>query len=220
MGVFSRFTDIVNANINSALDRAENPEKIVRLIVTEMEETLVEIRANTAGYLADKKTFERKLARLQKQSVHWQEKAELALSKDREDLARAALVEKQNADAEVVQVKQDIAKIDEILLTLQEDSARLNEKMTEAKAKQNTISMRENCAVTRLKVRQQAHRHDIDDAIARFDSYERKIDDLEAQVEAYDTTNVTLLSAEFRKMETQSKVDDELEALKKKVANG
>ena len=220
MGVFSRFTDIVNANINSALDRAEDPEKIVRLIVTEMEETLVEIRANTAGYLADKKTFERKLNKLQQQSAHWQGKAELALSKDREDLARAALTEKQKADEQVAQIEADIAKLDEILAALQEDSARLNEKMADAKAKQNAMTMRQNCAVTRLKVREQAHRSDIDDAIARFDSFESKIDDLEAQVEAYDTTNVTLLSAEFRKLETDNKVDDELEALKKKVANG
>lgn len=220
MGVFSRFTDIVNANINAALDRAEDPEKIVRLIVTEMEETLVEIRANTAGYLADKKTFERKLDKLAEQSKHWQGKAELALSKDREDLARAALVEKQKADEQVAQVESDITKLDEILAALQEDSARLNEKLAEAKAKQNTIEMRQTSAVTRLKVKQQTHRSDIDDAIARFDSYESKIDDLEAQIEAYDTTNVTLLSAEFRKMETDSKVDDELNALKKKVANG
>lgn len=220
MGVFSRFTDIVNANINSALDRAEDPEKIVRLIVTEMEETLVEIRANTAGYLADKKTFERKLNKLQQQSAHWQGKAELALNKDREDLARAALTEKQKADEQMTQVESDIAKLDEILTALQEDSARLNEKMADAKAKQNAMTMRQNCAVTRLKVREQAHRSDIDDAIARFDSFESKIDDLEAQVEAYDTTNVTLLSAEFRKLETNNKVDDELEALKKKVANG
>ena len=219
MGVFSRFTDIVNANINSALDRAEDPEKIVRLIVTEMEETLVEIRANTAGYLADKKSYERKLAKLQEQSSHWQGKAELALNKEREDLARAALVEKQKSDEQVTQVQADIAKLDEILVTLQEDSARLNEKMTDAKAKQNAMVMRQNCAVTRLKVREQAHRHDIDDAIARFDSYESKIDDLEAQIEAYDTTNVTSLNAEFRKLETDNSVDDELNALKKKVAS-
>lgn len=220
MGVFSRFTDIVNANINSALDRAEDPEKIVRLIVTEMEETLVEIRANTAGYLADKKSFERKLDKLQQQSSHWENKAELALSKDREDLARAALTEKQKADEQVGQIEADIAKLDEILAALQEDSARLNEKMADAKAKQNAMTMRQNSAVTRLKVREQTHRSDIDDAIARFDSYENKIDDLEAQIEAYDTTNVTLLSAQFRELETNNKVDDELDALKKKVANG
>lgn len=202
------------------MDRAEDPEKIVRLIVTEMEETLVEIRANTAGYLADKKSFERKLDKLQQQSTHWQEKAELALSKDREDLARAALIEKQKADEQKGQIEADIAKLDEILAALQEDSARLNEKMADAKAKQNAMTMRQNCAVTRLKVREQAHRSDIDDAIARFDSFESKIDDLEAQIEAYDTTNVTLLSAEFRKLETNNKVDDELDALKKKVANG
>lgn len=202
------------------MDRAEDPEKIVRLIVTEMEETLVEIRANTAGYLADKKSFERKLDKLQQLCAHWQGKAELALSKDREDLARAALLEKQKADEQVTQIEADIAKLDEILAALQEDSARLNEKMADAKAKQNTMNMRQNCAVTRLKVREQAHRSDIDDAIARFDSFESKIDDLEAQIEAYDTTNVTLLSAEFRKLETNNKVDDELDALKKKVANG
>ncbi len=220
MGVFSRFTDIVNANINSALDRAEDPQKIVRLIIGEMEETLVEIRANTAGYLADKKDLERKASTLAKQAADWGNKAELALSKDREDLARAALVEKQSIDESLAQLTADIDKLNEILAALQEDSARLQEKMADAKAKQSAMTMRQTSAVTRLKVKQQTHSSDIDKAIERFGRYERKIDDLEAQVEAYDVTNVTLLSHEFRKMENESKVEDALNALKKKVANG
>lgn len=220
MGVFSRFTDIVNANINSALDRAEDPQKVVRLIITEMEETLVEIRANTAGYLADKKALERKSAALSKQSQQWGAKAELALTKEREDLARAALVEKQAADADAEQINADMEKINEILTALQQDSARLNEKLADAKARQNAMNIRQTSAVTRLKVRQQTHSDDIDKAILRFESYESKIDELEAQVEAYDVTNVTLLSQEFRKMEADSKVEGELAELKLKVANG
>lgn len=225
MGVFSRFTDIINANINSALDKAENPEKIVRLIIQEMEETLVEIRSNTAGYLADKKDLERKQKALSRQAAHWQSKAELALSKDREDLARAALVEKQGLDVDINQLNADIAKLDEILATLQEDSARLQGKMAEAKAKQQTINTRQNAAVTRLKAREQTHRTDIDKAIERFDAIDRKIDEIESQIEAYDMTadsanNANLLSAQFRKMEQDEKVEAALATLKQKISNG
>lgn len=220
MGVFSRFSDIVNANINSALDSAEDPQKIVRLIITEMEETLVEIRSSTAGYLADKKQLDRQLSQLNKQAQQWSDKAELALSKDREDLARAALVEKQSIDEQIVQANADVEKLDKILAALQQDSARLNEKMAEAKAKQKSLEVRKSSVVTRLKVRQQTHSCEIDNAIEKFERYERKIDDLESQVEAYDVTNVTLLSEQFRQMENDSKIDDAMVALKKKVANG
>lgn len=222
MGVFSRFTDIVNANINAALDKAEDPEKIVRLIITEMEETLVEIRTSTAGYLADKKALERKVSKLQNKSNKWGEKAELALTKDREDLARAALVEKQNADSQLVQFESDIEKINEILAQLQQDAARLNEKMADAKARQKALLMRQQSVATRLKVREQTHRDDIEDAIMRFERFEGKIDELEAQIESYDHVNSTngsaaLLTQEFQKMESDSKVDDELAALKAKL---
>jgi phage shock protein A len=220
MGVFSRFTDIVNANINSALDRAEDPEKIVRLIIQEMEETLVEIRANTAGYLADKKDLDRKATSLSRQAAEWGSKAELAITKDREDLARAALVQKQSIDEDVSQLTSDIDKLSEILTALQEDSARLQSKLAEAKARQKAMDVRQTAVVTRLKVRQQTHSTCIDKAIEKFDRYERKIDQLEAQVEAYDMTKVTFLSAEFRKMEHDDKVEDALTELKKKVANG
>ena len=224
MGVFSRFTDIVNANINAALDKAEDPEKIVRLIIGEMEETLVEIRANAAGYLADKKNLERKCKALTRQSAEWQSKAEMALSKGREDLARAALVEQQGYDEDATQLQSDIAKLDEILATLQEDAARLQQKLNDAKARQAAMNTRQAAAVTRLKVVQKTHSDDIDKAIAKFDSYERKIDDLEAQIEAYDMTGSNLVTAEFRKMEADEKVENALASLKasmtKKVANG
>lgn len=221
MGVFTRFTDIVNANINSALDRAEDPEKIIRLIIQEMEETLVEIRANTAGYLADKKTLERKAGSISAQAADWGSKAELALSKDREDLARSALVQKQELDENAAQLTADIEKLNEILTALQEDCSRLQHKLADAKGKQKAMDVRQTSAVVRLKVKQQTHSADIDKAIERFDRCERKIDELEAQVEAYDdVTNVTLLSQQFRQMEADSKVDEALNELKKKVANG
>ncbi|MFT4927753.1 MAG: phage shock protein A [Phenylobacterium sp.] len=220
MGVFTRFTDIVNANLNTALDRAEDPEKVVRLIIQEMEETLVEVRANTAGYLADKKSLERKAANMTTLSTQWGEKAALALSKDREDLARAALVEKHGLDQDLEQLTIDIAKLDEILQSLQKDSGRLQEKMAEAKARQKAMQVRNDSAVTRLKVRQQTHSVDIDRAIERFSGYERKIDELEAQVEAYDLTSGKLLSQQFKEMETNDKVEAALSQMKKKVANG
>lgn len=220
MGVFSRFTDIVNANINAALDRAEDPQKVVRLIIQEMEETLVEVRASAAGYLADKKSLERKAATLAKQSTQWGQKAELALTKDREDLARAALVEKQQTDEDAAVIASDMAKLAEILEALQQDCGRLQEKLAEAKGRQKAMNLRQDSAVTRLKVRQQTHNTDIDQAIEKFSRYERRIDDLEAQVEAYDLTSGKLLTQQFQQMETDEKVQNALNELKKKVAGG
>ncbi|MFT5163126.1 MAG: phage shock protein A [Alteromonadaceae bacterium] len=220
MGVFSRFTDIVNANINAALDRAEDPEKVVRLLIQQMEETLVDVRSDSAGYLADKKTLERKAADFSRQSAQWGDKAELALAKDREDLARAALVEKYRFYADLEQLTSEIAKLNEILATLQQDCARLQEKLSEAKARQKAMNLRQTSAVTRLNVVQQIHRTDIDQAIERFDHYERRIDELEAQVEAYDLTSGKRLTQQFVKIEIDSKVENALVELKKKVANG
>ncbi len=214
MGVFTRFTDIVNANINAALERAEDPEKVVRLIIQEMEETLVDVRSSVAGYLADKKTLERKVSDNSRQAADWGYKAELALNKDREDLARAALLEQQRINEDIEQLTADIAKLDEILQTLQADSARLQEKLAEAKARQKAMHVRQTSAVTQLKVRQQTHSTEIDRAIERFSGFERKIDELEAQVEAYDLTSDKLLSQQFREMEVNTKADDALNQLK------
>ncbi len=217
MGIFSRFSDIVNSNINSLLDKAEDPEKMVRLIIQEMEDTLVEVRSASAKTLANKKDLTKQVSRLQQEAADWQAKAELAISKEREDLARAALVEKQKCEDQAQSLASELALVEDQIAKLQAEIAQLQEKLADAKARQKAIIMRQKTVSSRLEVKKRLDDNKVDDAIDRFERYERKIDDLESQVEAYDLGKKTLAD-EFADLESGNKVDDELAALKAKVA--
>jgi len=216
MGVFSRFTDIINSNINSLLDKAEDPAKMVRLIIQEMEDTLVEVRSSSAKTLADKKELTRQVARFEKDAQEWEAKAELALSKDREDLARSALLEKKKCADSAESLSQELAHVDEHIAKLQDEITQLQDKLADAKARQKAIIMREKTASSRLKVKSTIDSDKVNDALSRFDRYERKIDDIEAQVEAHDLGSKSL-SDEIAELESDEKVDDELAALKAKM---
>ena len=216
MGIFSRFTDIVNSNINNLLDKAEDPAKMVRLIIQEMEDTLVEVRSSSAKTLADKKELTRQVTRFENEARQWQEKAELALSKDREDLARAALVEKKKSEESGKALVEELAHVEEHITKLQGEIAQLQDKLADAKTRQKAIIMREKTATSRLKVKQNIDSNKVNDALGRFDNYERKIDDIEAQVESYDMGSKSL-SDEIAELEADEKVDDELASLKAKM---
>ncbi|MGQ4275976.1 phage shock protein PspA [Pseudidiomarina sp. E22-M8] len=216
MGIFSRFSDIVNSNINALLDKAEDPEKMVRLIIQEMEDTLVEVRSTSARLIAEKKDTERQMSRYENDVAEWEKKAELALSKDRDDLARLALVEKRKADDAVASLNVDINRINEHLNRLNQEVGQLQEKLADAKARQKTIIMRQRAVSSRLEVKKRIDSGKIDDAMLRFERYESKIDDLESQVEAYDMGKKTLRD-EFAELEGEDKINDELEALKARV---
>jgi len=216
MGVFSRFTDIINSNINSLLDKAEDPEKMVRLIIQEMEDTLVEVRSSSAKTLADKKELTRQVGRYQKDAELWQEKAELALSKGREDLARAALIEKKKCNESAESLEEELAHVDSHIAKLQDEISQLQEKLADAKARQKAIIMREKTASSRLKVKKNIDSDKVNDALSRFDRYERKIDDLEAQVEAQDLGSKSLAD-EIAELENDENIDDELAQLKAKM---
>lgn len=216
MGIFSRFTDIINSNINSLLDKAEDPEKMVRLIIQEMEDTLVEVRSSSAKTLADKKELTRQAEKFEQDAVQWQEKAELALSKGREDLARAALVEKKKSSENAESIKDELNHVEDHLGKLQDEISQLQEKLADAKARQKAIIMREKTASSRLKVKRNIDSDRVNDALSRFDRYERKIDDIEAQVEAYDMGSKSLAD-EIAELENDENVDDELAQLKAKI---
>ncbi len=219
MGVFSRITDIVNSNINALLDKAEDPEKMVRLIIQEMEETLVEVRTTSARAIADKKELARRQEHLAHDAEEWERKAELAISKGRDDLARAALVEKSKAEDTASVMDVDLKALDGTLAKLNEDIHALQQKIKDAKARQNAIVMRGQAAQTRLGVRRQLNDHSIDDAMTRFEQYERKMDDLEGQVESYDLGQRSLRD-QIEELAVDESVDEELRQLKARVKNG
>ncbi len=220
MGMFSRFTDIVNANINGMLDKAEHPEKMIRLIIQEMEETLVEVRSTAAKHIAEKKTLQRQISTYEKNVDYWQQKAELAVTKGREDLAKSALTEKHKNADKAEQLREELSHVDELMASIQGDSQRLQEKLSEAKRRQESYLLRQQSAEVRLKVREKAVVHNIDEAISKFERYQQKIDEVEAQVEAYDLTSNQDLSSQISALETDDSIEQELEALKKNVVNG
>lgn len=218
MGIFTRFSDIVNSNINAILDKAEDPEKIVRLMIQEMEDTLVEVRSAAARSIADKKDLNRKLETLDREVREWDNKAELAMRKGREDLAKAALVEKSRMTAASEFVKADYLAIDDGLSKLNEDISRLEAKLLDAKARQKSLLARHKTANSRLAVRKKIHDYQIEDAMVRFEQYTRRIDDVEGRIEAYDLGLPKDLNHEFAGLEAEESVAKELNELRQRIS--
>lgn len=216
MSIFNRLSDIINSNISSLLDKAENPEKMIRMVIQEMEETLVEVRSGTAKVIAEKKTLSRRAEQLKKQAQDWESKAELALSKGREDLAKAALLEKSDINASVLITEQDLAKLDETLDKLSVEVEQLQAKLNDARARQKTIVMRTSATESRLNVNRQLHNYSIDNAMNKFEYYEKKIDQMEGQMDSIHIEKRGLQS-EFDELEKQESIDKELEDLKTKL---
>jgi phage shock protein A len=222
MGIFSRMTDIINSNINSLLDQAEDPEKMIRLIIQEMEDTLVEVRSSSARVLADRKTAARRLEQVQAEADTWEEKAKLAISKGREDLARAALQEKHEIQDEVAAVEAELQATDEHIAQLNEEVAQLQQKLTDAKAKQKAMMMRSKTVESRIKVKRQMHREALDGAFQRFEHFERRMDNLESQLESMDIGREVPadLAAEINALAEDERITDELERLKSELGQG
>ncbi|PTY37737.1 phage shock protein PspA [Saccharospirillum sp. MSK14-1] len=214
MGIFSRFTDIINSNLNALLDRAEDPQKMIRLIIQEMEETLVEVRSSSARVIADRKDAERRLARVRKEVDDWEAKAKLALAKDREDLARAALAEKQTLVEEADILQRECEALDDHLQQLSEEVGQLQSKLNDAKAKQKALVMRQQTVTTRMKTRRQLHRENLQDAFEKFEHYERRMDSMESELEAQDLGRGRDLAQEIDSLAENDAVNAELERLK------
>ncbi len=219
MSIFSRMGDIINSNINALLDKAEDPEKMVRLIIQEMEETLVEVRSTSARAIADKKELQRRHQWLLEEVAEWERKAEVAVDKGRDDLAKGALVERNKAQEAADSIAQEQAIIDATLNKLSEDVGTLQAKIKDAKARQNAIVLRGQAAQTRLGVRRQLSDHSIDDALLRFEQYERKMDDLEGEIESFDMGQKTLAD-EIEDLERDGDLNEQLEAFKQRVRSG
>ncbi|MCP5366249.1 MAG: phage shock protein PspA [Hyphomicrobiales bacterium] len=220
MGVFTRFADIISSNVNAMLDKAEDPEKMIRLIIQEMEDTLVEVRTTAAKTIADKKTVERKLSRVAEAMNEWQRKAEMAYAKNREDLTRAALIEKSKLAETAKGLEDELEALEHAMQQGETDIVKLQEKLTEAKAKQKTIKARHDTASSRLKVRRQFFDGRIEEAFARFDQVEKRLDDIEGQVESYDLGKPRTLHEELADLEAEAAIEEELAAIRAKMGKG
>ncbi len=216
MGIFSRMTDIINSNLNALLDSAEDPEKMIRLIIQEMEDTLVEVRSSSARVMADRKTANRRVQYLFDEMDEWETKAKLAISKGREDLAKAALLEKQAIGEEVAAVESELTGLDEHIDQLNDEVAQLQQKLSDAKVKRKTMEMRTKTVESRLKVKRQIQREAVDEAFAKFERFDRRMDNLEGQVEAMDMgqEGKSGLASEIDALMDDDKVDEELSRLK------
>ncbi|ASG19621.1 MULTISPECIES: phage shock protein PspA [Nitrospirillum] len=218
MGIFSRLSDIINSNLNAILDRAEEPEKIIRLVIQEMEDTLVEVRSSAVKTVAEKKEIERRLVELRREADEWQRKAELALSKDREDLAKGALMARAKIAEAADSLTTDLGRLDEALAKTNDDIGQLQAKLQDAKTRERTIIARQKTATARLKVKTQLHDDRITDAFSRFDQIERNLDVLEGKAEVLDMGRKRSLADEIAELENNDKVESELQALKAKLA--
>jgi len=218
MGIFSRTRDIIAANFADLIDKADDPHKMIRMIIVEMEETLVEVRASAARTIADQKEMQRHQIKLEKLQSDWGEKAELALSKDREDLARAALMEKRKAGDLAVKLKAEIDMLDESLRTYEADISKLQSRLREARSRQSQIAARLESAENRYKLRSLLTTERVDEAMARFDQLERRADYAEGRAEAISLRQAKgemSLAEQIDALSADETVDAELEEMKR-----
>ena len=209
--VFSRARDIFAANMTELLDRAEDPARMIRMIILEMEETLVEVRATAARSIADIKEMRRAVSSLDRLQADWTAKAELALDKGRDDLAKAALVEKQKATEMADGIRDELNQMEQVLRGYEVDIAKLQGKLREARARQNAIAARFESALTRAKAREIMHGSRTLDAFAKFELLERRADFAEGRCDAL---GITSLEDEIDQLKASEAIDAELEAMK------
>jgi phage shock protein A len=223
MGIFSRTRDIIAANFNELLDQADDPAKMIRMIIMEMEETLVEVRASAARTIADQKEMHRHTMKLDRLQADWADKAQLALSKDREDLARAALLEKKKAGDMAEQLKAEITVLDDALRAYEQDIAKLQNRLREARSRQSQIAARLESAENRVKLRSLMTSDRVDEALTRFDQLERRVDYAEGRADSLsiaDGTGKPGLADEIAALEGSDKIDEELEEMKRALGKG
>lgn len=218
MGIFSRTRDIIAANVTDLLDRAEDPRKMIRMIIVEMEETLIEVRASAARTIADQKEMRRHIAKLEQLQANWTEKAELALSKGRDDLAKAALVEKQKSADMCEQLQSEIALLDETLKAAEDDITKLQTKLREARTRENSIAARLESAQNRYRMRDLYAGVKMQDAFSRFETLERRVDMAEGRADAAGLGAAPkTLEEEIAELRATDKVEAELAALKARM---
>ncbi|HUZ74426.1 MAG TPA: phage shock protein PspA [Stellaceae bacterium] len=217
MGIFSRLADIVNSNINAILDRAEDPEKIIRLIIQEMEDTLVEVRSSAVRSIAERKEVERRVETMRREHDEWQRRAELALARGRDELAKGALTTKARIAEALAREERQLAQLALALDKQNEDIAQLQAKLADAKGREKAIVARRNTASSRIRLRTHLYDERVTDALARFEQVERALDEMEGRVEAFELGRKNADASAFATLEQDGRVEEELAALKARL---
>ena len=214
MGIFTRFRDIISSNINAMLDKAEDPEKLIRLMIREMEDTLVEIKTACAGVMAGSKKVKRQLEGLEEKAHYWEEKAELAVKKSRDDLAREALVEKRKFNQRIETLQNDLAEHDLLIAQYQDDIRQLEDKLKSARDKQRMLVQRHIHAQRKKQVQEEMRRIDSSETVMKFDELENRIERMEAEADLVNYGRKTSLEEELERLSVDEEIEKELRALK------
>jgi phage shock protein A len=220
MGIFTRFRDIVSSNINAMLDKAEDPEKLIKLMIREMEDTLVELKASCAGVMANAKKFQRQAEEAQSRAKYWEEKAELAVNKGRDDLAREALVEKRRHTERVEALEQEIAEHNGLVDQYQEDIRQLEERLRSAQEKQRMLVQRHIRANKRRRAQEEIRRVDSAESMFKFEDLENRIERMEAEADMVNFGKKPSLEAEFDSLVVDEEIENELKTLKSSFTKG
>ncbi|TMP52160.1 PspA/IM30 family protein [Pseudoalteromonas sp. S1612] len=215
MGIFNRVNDVIQANIVAMLDKAEDSEKLLNLMLTEMQEALNECRSTAAALLCEEKNIKRQISNKQQALTNWQLKAEHAIAKNRDDLAKSALAEKHNVEISIECLQTQLETLQQSIVKITEDCERLQQKMTQAKAKQAQLVKRENVVEARSKINTQLQSDKVATALSRFEQIERRVESVESQVEAYELTDTASNTAtQIESLVKNEKIDAELASLK------
>lgn len=215
MGIFNRVNDIIQANIVAMLDKAEDSEKLLNLMLTEMQEALNECRSTAAALLCEEKNIKRQISNKQQALTNWQLKAEHAIAKNRDDLAKSALAEKHTVEKNIERLQTQLETLQQSIVKITEDCERLQQKMTQAKAKQAQLVKRENVVEARAKINTQLQSDKVATALSRFEQIERRVESVESQVEAYELTDTASNTAmQIESLVKNEKIDAELASLK------
>lgn len=214
MGIFTRFRDIISSNINAMLDKAEDPEKLIRLMIQEMEDTLVEIRASCADAMATRKKLQRTQEETLARAKDWEDRAQLAIDKDREDLAREALIEKRSHLERADALDEECSQCDTLIEQHQADIVQLENKLRAAREKQRILVKRHTHARNKKRAQVGIRRVETSDAFIRFEQFENRIERMEAEADLVNYGRKPTLEEEIESLETDKEIEEELQNLK------